>query len=251
MQFGMAVITDTAPGVMGVGFSTLEALTHADPNILPFPGVLDQMVAQKVIPSRTFSLYLNDIDASTGQVIFGGVDTGKFQGELATFPINTDPTGQGSIYAITLTSMSLTMGGTTTSVGSNGTYPISALLDSGTSLMAVSVDMAKDLVEAFGASITSDSFPLPNCSLQSSTGFLNFGFSGFTLAVPISELIVPNTETDGGCALGIMVVEEPFDPTTGENLVILGDTFLRSAYVVYDLVILILSPFTPAPSSVP
>lgn len=90
---------------------------------------------------------------------------------------------------------------------------------------------------------------LSSCDLANEDITLDFTFTSPTISVPISELIIngdtsnseasqdPNPQ-DGGssfnfgngseqCMLGIA-------PSEGSTAV-LGDTFLRSAYVVYDL----------------
>lgn len=85
-----------------------------------------------------------------------------------------------------------------------------------------------------------ESVVLP-CSVANSGGTLNFGFGGSggpVIKVPIDELVLPLTLPNGkpatftnnkpACQLGIQ--------STGGTLpVLFGDTFLRSAYVVYDL----------------
>src|SRR6202035_321064 len=108
------------------------------PGTSAYPNLVDQMVTQKLIQSRTYSLYLDDISASTGNILFGGVDTAKFQGTLATFPINTDRTGAASQFIITLTGLSVTSAtGNTGGVGASSLYPLSVLLDSGSSYMSL------------------------------------------------------------------------------------------------------------------
>jgi hypothetical protein len=63
-----------------------------------------------------------------------------------------------------------------------------------------------------------------DCGIQSLEGSVDYGFPGVTISVPFSELALPNS---GGsvCTFG-------FYPDTANFF---GDTFLRSAYVVYDL----------------
>jgi hypothetical protein len=73
-------------------------------------------------------------------------------------------------------------------------------------------------------------YNLPNCDLQFADGSLDFDFSGVKIRVPYSEFIIKDLLQDGDdfCSLGIEAINS--------TCVILGDTFLRSAYVVYDLV---------------
>jgi hypothetical protein len=79
------------------------------------------------------------------------------------------------------------------------------------------------------------------CSLAQKNGTINYGFGGVggpVIKVSVSELVMPLTLTNGqtpkftngqeACQLGIQ--------PAGDLPVLLGDTFLRSAYVVYDLI---------------
>ena len=45
---------------------------------------------QNLIDTRSFSLYLNAVDAENGQLVFGGVDTAKYSEGFETLP-NLDP----------------------------------------------------------------------------------------------------------------------------------------------------------------
>ena len=45
------------------------------------------LVQQGYIASRAFSLWTNDDRASAGTLLFGGIDTGKFSGELVTIDL--------------------------------------------------------------------------------------------------------------------------------------------------------------------
>ena len=79
------------------------------------------------------------------------------------------------------------------------------------------------------------------CNISSYTGTLNFGFGGSggpSISVPFYEFAVPAVDEnnnpltfqDGSaaCTFGLFPVDEGDD-------ILFGDTFLRSAYVVYDL----------------
>lgn len=58
---------------------------------------------------------------------------------------------------------------------------------------------------------------------------LDFNFSGVQISVPINELVIVAAVSRGQpvCILGV--------GPAGNSVSVLGDTFLRSAYVVYDL----------------
>lgn len=78
--FGVATSSnDIDVGIMGLG----PALSAGD----AYPFVLDNLATQKLINSRAFSLDLRSIDSAVGSVIFGGIDTGKYIGNLEKIPI--------------------------------------------------------------------------------------------------------------------------------------------------------------------
>jgi len=236
----VGVEATSTEGVMGVGFPSNEAIV-ASPGEGTYPNLVDTMLSQGLIASRTYSLYLDDIDDSVGNILFGGVDTDKFSGTLSTFPINTDSTGVASQFVVTLSGLSVTPpGGSASGVGTSSLYPLSVLLDSGSSYMSLPSEMVTSIASAMGASYsnTLGGYILPNCDQQYSSGTLDFFFSGFELKVPYSEFIVNPTATDGTffqynngqdvCMIGAI-------PGSSQQIAVLGDTFLRSAYVVYDL----------------
>ena len=241
MEFGLGLDATSQQGVMGVGFPLNEAILQFS-GTQPYPNLVDQMVSQKIIQSRTYSLYLDDIEASTGNIIFGGVDTAKFSGTLSTFPINVDSTGTATQFIISMTGLSLTQpSGKTIGIGASSNYPLSVLLDSGSSYMSLPAGIVSSLANALGARFNAElqGYLLPNCNSQFASGTLNFFFSGVQIVVPFDEFIVNPTQPDGTplkfsngqpvCILGVL-------SGTSDNIAVLGDTFLRSAYVVYDLV---------------
>ncbi len=120
-------------------------------------------------------------------------------------------------------------------------YAIAAILDSGTTITLLPDDLAYMVFEELGASVNNQlgAVVVP-CDLAKNTGTLNYGFGGTggpTIKVQVSDLVLPLTLTNGrtpkytngqdACQLGIQAA--------GELPVLFGDTFLRSAYAVYDL----------------
>jgi len=214
---------------MAIGYPENEAILLF--NLTPYPTLLDKMVSQKLVESRTYSLYLDDLQASTGSIIFGGVDLQKFNAPLLTVPINEDVDLIAAFY-ISLTGISISESKRCTPPINSSWYPINALLDSGTTDMLLPTTIANYLAEYFGGKFNEDTglFDLANCDLQNATsGFVTFDFSGIKINVPFNELALPNDT--GGCLLGFE------DAGSDASCASLGDTFLPSAYVVYDLVL--------------
>jgi hypothetical protein len=118
-------------------------------------------------------------------------------------------------------------------ITSSGTSIISttgalALLDSGTSLTLVPQDVLQAILPLFtNPQYNSDDgyYTVP-CSDSSNGGYFTFEFGFAVIKVSLAEFVIP--VGDGICALGFL--------ESGDATYILGDTFLRSAYVVYDLV---------------
>jgi hypothetical protein len=130
-------------------------------------------------------------------------------------------------------------------------FPIQVVLDSGTTLSYLPNDIASQIWQEVGAIwVDSDSRDIPirmaalPCSRANNKGFFTFGFAGPDgpqIRVGMDELVLDLTDGaplkfssrtrysgQDACMFGIQNFStSPF---------LLGDTFLRSAYVVYDLV---------------
>jgi len=81
---------------------------------------------------------------------------------------------------------------------------------------------------------------IAQCSLGNIGSTFNFQFGGATgptIKVPVSEMLIPLQTTSGAPATnskGQQICQFGIEPAQGRPI-LLGDTFLRSAYVVYDL----------------
>lgn len=223
---------------MGIGYNTNEVQVDwlgRD----PYPNLVDLMVKQGYIRSRAYSLWLNDLDADTGEILFGGIDTAKYKGKLHTVPIDIR-TGKSepSEFMITMTGIGLTNNvGQSMSI-TKSDFRIPVLLDSGTTYTYVPRNVYQSLAAELGVQYVSGTSVVA-CSLRDYNGTVDLDFSGFQINVPFNELVVdafdiygyPITFDDGEqlCFFGI------FPELSTDGSYVLGDTFLRSAYVVYDL----------------
>jgi len=258
LTMGIAHNANLTQGLLGIGYSLNEASNSDDPSTreneaFVYPNIIDEMVSQGLIELPAYSLYLNDLEAETGSILFGGLDTEKYQGNLVQMPIVPRQLRNGSeIYSefgVAITSFAI--GGKDIPMAETP----SAILDSGTSLTYIPTSLASDIIRELDAYDDTDELcfsctglVLVDCALigDSSKSF-DFGFGGtdgsdsVTIKVQLDEMIleprklgfslagyIPSSITwDETCILGIIPSpEEPY---------ILGDTFLRSAYVVYDL----------------
>jgi len=224
MQFGIGYVSSSPEGILGIGY-TINEVAVGRAGLQPYPNLPQKLVDDKTIKSNAYSLWLNDLDASTGSILFGGVDTDKYSGQLQTLPIIPER-GAFAEFIIALTGMG--MNGKNGSIFQNDNVPV--LLDSGSSLMYLPDNVVRSLYQTFDARYdSSQGAAFVNCKLANQQGSLDFNFSGVQISVPINELVIVAAVSRGQpvCILGIA--------PAGNSVAVLGDTFLRSAYVVYDL----------------
>lgn len=234
LQFGVATTGADKHGVVGLGYDTNEAWS---PNG-NYPSIMDQMVAQNIIPRKAFSLYLDALEDSTGSIVFGGIDTTKYTGDLVGLPLQPGTYSDRNEFYVTLTSVAVSDGQGNTTVLSPSGYSQSVLLDSGTTLTLLTNDIYERLVKGFGA--VRDKMtglvvvPCDYGNLNWTIDYTFGGSGGPTIKVPLSQLMGEEiysrrlfSESSGGCVFGFQ------GPLGGFS--ILGDTFLRSAYAVFDL----------------
>jgi len=183
-------------------------------------------------------------DASSGSILFGGIDTDKYKGDLARIDIYKESGSDAfTAFIVAMTSLQAVSSTGTDSLTSTQ-FPIPAVLDSGTTLSYLPDDLAVQVWNEVGAVYSADiGVATVPCSMADSKGYFSFGLGGTggpLINITMDELVLDlssgqaPTFTSGrykgqtACEFGIQNL------TGGPYL--LGDTFLRSAYVVYDLV---------------
>ncbi|KAK3354900.1 aspartic peptidase domain-containing protein [Neurospora tetraspora] len=252
LQMGYATKTVRGAGILGVGYSSNVASTQRYPNLI------DQFVAQKLITTKAYSLYLNDRRSDTGGILFGGIDKDKFIGDLSILPIYMAKGQAEPIHfevEMQSVSLDLTKNGKTTKIISTDpslsqTSTI-AILDSGTTLSYLPTKIT-DQIHAKLSVYVDDiwtGLTFIDCKYLTSNPDLRLSFtfgSNATVSVPVWELVLDllgETQSElpfklpfqRACIFGIQSTsgfqEDGFD----EDWALLGETFLRSAYVVYDL----------------
>jgi hypothetical protein len=123
-------------------------------------------------------------------------------------------------------------------------FPIPVVLDSGTTLSYLPQDLAEQVWKEVGAQYSSQfQVAVIPCGMQNSGGYFSFGFAGPggpLVNVSMNELVLDLTAGNApvfrsGPYQGQTVCEFGIQNFT-DSPYLLGDTFLRSAYVVYDLV---------------
>lgn len=219
--FGLATSSeDSFIGLIGVGPIIDESLES-----LEAPTVIDSLAQQGYTNSRAFSLDLRSIDSPDGSIIFGGIDKKKFIGSLEKVPMisQAESSDGANRYWVSVDSISI---GSTVLASSS----ISVVLDCGATLSYLPASIYSAMVDAFPtAQLGSDGYAIVDCGVASQSGSVDFVFGSTTIKVEYKDIIWEYTDPDAsepGCVLGV----QPDESDTP----ILGDSFLRAAYLVFD-----------------
>lgn len=222
---------------MGIGYTENEAAE------VMYPNIIDQLVAQKLISTRAYSLYLDTEDATHGSILFGGLDTKKFIGPLKTLKLQPRRAAGVDSFTVAMTGLSIGPKDKLEKLTSPE-FKIATLLDSGTTLTYLPDVLIADLIEIMGAydDIERSGSIWVDCSLPAKYPdyVLSYQFGGAdgpSINVPLKEIFfdIPDVyqaqfrvSWEKTCYLGIL-------PSGDDTHYLLGDSFLRSAYVVYDI----------------
>lgn len=205
-QFAVVNVSNSGGfGVLGIADKNQEASKS------PYDNLPWALKKQGVIQNAAYSLFLED---KKGKVIFDGKDESKYTGELQSYPVASD-TG----LSIELQKMEL----------GNETLTINApvLLDSGTTAGILPADAMKTLDRIFKPKIVTPTNGISeryvDCN-QPNDKYISFDFGKNKIKASYADVTLKFS--DGSCMLGF---------TSYGNNYILGDAFLRNAYVYYDL----------------
>ena len=181
------------------------------------------MYQQGFIDCICYSLWLNDATASQGRLIFGGVDTSKFQGNLATLPLHLGP-----YPTISLASVLTSQGNINTEITN---VPSEVLIDAGTTLIYLPDNVTNPIYQQVDAVFDKiESVAVVDCQTKNSSISVGFTFAitnttSTTILVPMSELVFSLNDTS--CYLAI-------ESSSSVGISILGVAFFRNAYIIYD-----------------
>ncbi|TLD22382.1 hypothetical protein PspLS_07960 [Pyricularia sp. CBS 133598] len=219
--FGVATSSkDLNEGIMGLGYG--------DGVNLRYNNMVDNLFLQNVTKSRAFSVALGSADASNSGVIsFGGVDTKKFSGKLAQMPI-LGPQGKEEIrrYWVPMDSLGMTKNGNNKTYN-GGNIPI--VIDSGSTLSYLPSSVVTAMAMDSNALWNSEGgVYIVKCDKMPADASFDFSFNNgtFKISVPWRNFF---WNTGGNaCVLGAVPTK------SGRATALLGDSFMRSVYTVFD-----------------
>lgn len=225
-------------GLVGIGYWINQAgLDYLATEVNDPPTLIQALVNQGDIERESYAIYLNDVNNGTGSIIIGGTDANKYEGELVALQTLQDPRGS-DISNYTHFEVALTGIGIDDEDGlrwlTDPDFAEPGLLDSGTTLTYVPASVFSQISAGFG--LTGGIIP---CHYRNSNAALVYQFGGEggpEIRVPLRALIdlddtspldYEDDDNTPACFFLMDQFEEPF--------VMLGNSFMRSGYFVYDL----------------
>ncbi|PNP82118.1 hypothetical protein FNYG_04307 [Fusarium nygamai] len=187
-----------------------------------YSSFLDNLVANKKIASRTYSIDLHEHASKPASIILGGIDTGKFKGKLVKRP-----------PSIVLTGLHQTVPNGKNKAGKVTSYQVHKndsvfLLDSSNQYLRFRHSFVDPLYKTLGAvNNGQDAYFVP-CEKRNMPGSWDFQFGDVTIKIPYSKIITDQSGDKGKtCWVGVL--------TTWKGQLVLGQPFLEAAYLAFDL----------------
>lgn len=227
LSIGIASVGDVSQGLIGIGRPEAESTVR---NGYMYQNLPVKLMTSGIINTAAYSLYLNDLNAKTGTIMFGAVDKSKYVGPLYTMPISHPKHLGVSVKSIA-----------TDGVAKKNILkkPTTAVLDSGTSLTYLEKPAMTSLHVFLNAN---PSFAIGqkyycDCNV---TKNIVMDFTGVQVKIPayhflwpvsaiVNPVIAAAAFPPNSCYIGIEANKK------GMDFALIGDNFLRAMYVVYDL----------------
>ncbi|KAH8801385.1 aspartic peptidase domain-containing protein [Xylogone sp. PMI_703] len=204
-----------------------------------YPNFVQSLINEGLINSYAYSIYIDELNSSSGHLLLGGVNGDTLQTPLVTFDtaIQDFPLPLGYQSQITLQKLSITLENESPiQIGSN----IPVILTS-TYVTAFTANIYKPLLAAIGAiNYNPDALPIDiweqiqvPCSLQTNSSTIDFTFSNeLEVKVPLRELIdlyeLDDTDNTDACYFQFLVSSM----SNGENN--LGFDVMKRLVTVFD-----------------
>jgi len=196
-------------GILGMAFQSISV-----DNI---PTIFGQMVQDKIVDSAVFAFYLPSTSGAVGELTIGGIDSKHYTGSLSYVPLSHETYWQINLGGITVD-------------GKSATTATSAVLDTGTSLLAGPTADVVALAALVGATPFANGEYTVDCSKILSLPDITFTLGGKPYVLTGSQYTL-NVENEA-CLFGFVGIDIP--PQDGGPLWILGDVFIRQYYTVFD-----------------
>jgi len=206
---GLAYALGKFDGILGLGFTSIS--------VGGVPTVFENAIEQSIVDEPVFSFYLGD--NGPGELTFGGYDDSKFEGDLTYTKLL-----QATYWEIALDGVSA--GDYKAPDNADGS-PITAIVDSGTSLITGPKKEIAKLAKAVGAKSSFTGQYTIDCATLDSMPDIVFTIDGTEYTIPGAKAVI---QASGTCLFAFMGADFP---PPGPQW-ILGDVFMRQYYTVFN-----------------
>ncbi|KAI7886067.1 acid protease [Lichtheimia hyalospora FSU 10163] len=247
-----------ANGILGIGYPELTSSEHAyDPFVF-------SLARRGLIPQPIFSIYMGSIydDGWAGEIIFGGIDESKYSGQLLYAPV-ARLGGLGSshsfyaywmVYGQAIRVLDNNFSDSPPLLDVRFSDTRGVIIDTGTTLTYMAPALAEQIVLAVAGSnsnvildATSGIFII-NCDLKTTDRRVEFGIGShlqaqsslMRISLAARDLIIPldSDSLDDAelCMFGIAPwLGDSTESLSTSSMILVGDSILRSLYLVFDM----------------
>ncbi|KAI8150368.1 aspartic peptidase domain-containing protein [Fennellomyces sp. T-0311] len=251
-----------ANGILGIGYPELTSSSQ------PYNPFVFNLAQQGLIDQPLFSIYMGSLydPGWSGEIMFGGIDETKYTGQVLYTPVaRLGSKSDAGIFAYwmvygqsvrVLDDNYLT--NTSEKIKLDAPFdiqeqPRGVIIDTGTTLTYMDQALAEQIVLAMAGEenvildATSGTF-IVNCALQTTAQRLEFGFAPphqpqqptLRISVSMRDLIIPldsdSLEDAELCMFGVAPwVGDSTASLSTSGMILVGDSVLRSLYLVFDM----------------
>ncbi|XP_045912261.1 pepsin A-like [Micropterus dolomieu] len=194
-----------ADGILGLAFQSI-----ASDNVVP---VFDNMIQQGLVSQPMFSVYLSGNSDQGSEVVFGGVDSSHYTGQITWIPLTSATYWQIQMDSVTINGQTVACSG-----------GCQAIIDTGTSLIVGPTSDISNMNSWVGATTDQYGDATVNCQNVQSMPDVTFTLNGNAFTIPATAYV---SQTSYGCNTG-------FGQGGSDQLWILGDVFIRQYYAVFN-----------------
>lgn len=209
---GLAFAFGKFDGILGLAYDTISVNKVTPP--------VYRAIEEGLLDENRFGFYLGDAnkdDKDGGTATFGGISEEFIDGDITWLPVR-----RKAYWEVKFDSIAL--GDEVAELDNTG-----AAIDTGTSLLALPSGLAEILNSQIGAEKSWNGQYTVDCDKRESLPDLTFNFDGYNFTLTPYDYTL---EISGSCASAFtpMDIPAPIGP-----MAIIGDSFLRRYYSIYDL----------------
>ncbi|ORZ21107.1 aspartic peptidase domain-containing protein [Absidia repens] len=265
----------TGNGILGLGYPSLTASTSNGRSSSYNPTVFNMVDQKVIAnPIFSIYMNKESEAGWAGEVIFGGTDQSKYTGDLVYLPVAplsaAGSSSRGNYYywmvygqgiAVKGTgsndtdrSYSFSGGSSSSSSSSSSNSGVGAfILDTGTTLTYLPEQITQSIISSVAGGSSGYKLDVQSqiyyidCTKASSSATVELQMSQssevssnpVTLSVPVSNLVIPldadTADQARLCMFGIAPMQASSQGGIGSSMLLIGDSFLRAAYMVFDM----------------